>query len=115
MPDVHVKFLGEQITAREFLIDDIDSIFADNYAQERLLRDWDAAAGPAPVRWFDRLFDHEMVTARMVELSCGLSPNQLSQCRPSDLRVLVEAVREANPDFFAMMADRVNSLQPTPP
>lgn len=112
MPDVHIKFMGEQLTVREFVVDDIEAVFADNHAQEQLLAAWQPADGPAPIRWFDRLFDREMVSLKMVELATGLDARQIGQVRPSDLRGLVAAVREANPDFFAMLESRAGISPP---
>ena len=105
MPDVHVKFLGEAVTAREFVMDDLELIYQDNYEQQRALATAPPDA-PPPIRWFDRIFDADMVTRKMVELSTGLSPEALQQARPSDLRPLVDAVKEANPDFFSLLARR---------
>ena len=39
-----------------------------------------------------------------LELLCGLTREQIDALRPSELRVVVEACKEANPDFFAMLA-----------
>lgn len=104
MADVHVKFMGESVTVREFTVDDIEAIYEDDFLAQKRLREWDAEQdGPVPVVWFNRVFDREMVSLKMVELATGLSAGKITAERPSDLRVLVDAVREANPDFFAMM------------
>lgn len=34
----------------------------------------------------------------------NLTPEQITELRPSELREVVEACREANPDFFGMLA-----------
>ena len=109
MPDVRIKFQGETVVVREFVMDDFDAIFADQHRQEQEQAAWhalpaaDRATSPMPVCWFNRLFDGKMVTRKMVELATGLDVAVLQQARPSELHALVDGVREANPDFFAMI------------
>lgn len=42
---------------------------------------------------------------------CNLSRDQIDGMRPSDLRVVVEACKEANPDFFAMLARATEAIR----
>lgn len=54
----------------------------------------------------DLVADFLFSEARLNDLEkfCNLTREQIDGMRPSDLRVVVEACKEANPDFFAMLA-----------
>lgn len=79
-----VKFKGKDITVTEATVKDVETILQDT-----------------SVTTFDTIFDGEVVTQKMVELTTGLSVSEIEASRPSDLRPVVEAVKEVNKDFLA--------------
>lgn len=54
----------------------------------------------------DLVADFLFQDVRLADLQqlCNLSREQLEGLRPSELRLVVEACKEANPDFFEMLA-----------
>ena len=83
-----VKFKGHDTVVRELTVAELDTILADD-----------------EVTTFDRVFDGSMVTEAMVRLCTGFAADELHASHPSDLLILVEAVKEVNPDFLSGMAN----------
>jgi hypothetical protein len=88
MRTVNVKFKGQDTVVRELTVDELDSILADD-----------------EVTTFDRVFDGSMITESMVRICTGLDLKELRSSHPSDLLVLIDAVKEVNPDFLSGMAN----------
>jgi len=83
--DIIVKFKGMDITVREFTAADYEKLLP-------------AAGGK--ISFIDICFNGDMVDERMLQVATGLDAADLHSTTPSRLRPLVEAVKEANPDFF---------------
>lgn len=88
MRTVNVKFKGQDTVVRELTVDELDCILADD-----------------EVTTFDRVFDGSMITEAMVRICSGLDAKELRSSHPSDLLVLIDAVKEVNPDFLSGMAN----------
>ena len=88
MRTANVKFKGQDTVVRELTVDELDSILADD-----------------EVTTFDRVFDGSLITEAMVRICTGLDAKELRCSHPSDLLVLIDAVKEVNPDFLSGMAN----------
>lgn len=82
------KFKGQDISVRELTVAELDDILAN--------------AGEMSM--IDRIFDADMVTENMLSVTTGIALEELRSVAASDLRPLVEIVKEAHPDFLAAMA-----------
>lgn len=87
-----VTYKGVDIEVRELTVEQLETILAD-------------AAAPTII---DRLFDADLVTERMLMLCTGLDAEELRRGLPSELRPLVEAVKEVNPDFLSALGTAVS-------
>lgn len=68
-----------------------------------------AVAGHEPEGW-DAAIDVDGVSLAILYATTDLAPADLDEHAPSQMAVLVKAVREANPSFFAV-ADRITAAQ----
>ncbi len=80
-----VKFKGGDVEVRELTVEQIDQVMGNK----------------SPLTAIDRIFNPDMVSETMLQLSTGLSSEELRSSSPSGLRPLVEAVKEVNSDFLA--------------
>lgn len=82
------KFKGEDVQVRELTVAELDDILANT----------------GEMSMIDRLFDADLVTERMLSVTTGIPAEDLRSVSASDLRPLVEVVKEAHPDFLSAMA-----------
>ena len=83
-----VKFKGQDIQVRELTVAELDAILADDEATI-----------------MDRIFDGSLISEAMVRVCTGIEAGELRASYPSELAVLVEAVKEVNPDFLSGMTN----------
>lgn len=86
MKSITVKYKGEEIQVREITLEELR----------------DALSG-GPMTILEQVFDGEMINQKMLEVATGLSEKDLYGY-PSEIRPLVEACKEVNPDFLSGMA-----------
>jgi len=84
---VTVKHKGLDLVVRELTVGELEAVLADD-----------------EVTTFDRVFDGSMVTENMVRICTGLGASEVQQTHPSELRPVVEAIKEVNTDFLSGMA-----------
>jgi hypothetical protein len=82
---VTVKLKGEDVEIKELTMQQLDVVLS--------------RAGNMTT--IDRTFNPDLVTEQMLELCSGLSIEELRSSTGSDLRPLVDAVKEVHPDFLA--------------
>lgn len=85
MKIITIKHKGQDIEVRELTVAQLDQILSET----------------GEMSIIDRVFNPDLVNERMLELCTGLGIFELRSCPPSDLRPLVDAVKEVNPDFLA--------------
>jgi len=86
-----LSFKGKDIEVRELTVLQLDTVLGSN----------------GDMTMIDRVFNPDMVTSLMLEMSTGVSTEDMRSCSPSDLRPLVDAVKEVNKDFLAGMKSLV--------
>lgn len=80
-----IKFKGQDVDVKEFCANDIEEVIRDK----------------GELTFIDIAFNPEMVTEKMLAIGTGLAVAELRATPPSDLRPLVEAIKEVNADFFS--------------
>jgi hypothetical protein len=89
-----IKIDDREITISELTVANINKLFVDVSAQ----------AKPGAANIIDLLFGAD-IPVEAVAVSCGITVDELeAQYAPSEINVIVEAVKEVNPFFTAMLA-----------
>lgn len=87
-----IKHQGRDIEVKELTVEQLDAVLS---------------AAKQPLTVIDRIFNADMVSEHMLSLCTGLDIAALRSTRPSELRPLVDAVKEVNPDFLSGMRSLV--------
>jgi hypothetical protein len=93
-----VKFLGKNVAIAELSAEQLDGII-------------DGEEGLSKI---DIAFDADMVSQKMIAVSTGISAEELRRVPISELRPLVDAIREVNKDFFLGLAKLMEKSGKTP-
>lgn len=80
-----VKFKGQDVQVHELTVAQLDQVLGSS----------------GELSMIDRIFNPDMVNEQMLTLATGLPTEDLRGSLPSDLRPLVDAVKEVNPDFLS--------------
>ena len=87
---------GEEVIVRELTVSHLDYLLS--------VEDYEATM-------LDRLLEGEMLTGPLLEAASGIKVAVLAEMTPSELRPLVEAFKEVNPDFFEMARREVRRVE----
>ncbi len=82
-----IKFKGIDISVKELTVAQLEEVLQD--------------ATTGSMTMIDRVFNPDFISERMIVLSTGLDAAELCTVAPSELRPIVDAVKEVNPDFLA--------------
>jgi len=93
-----VMFVGSEVTARELTVKEIDQVLSDMEDTK------------SEVHMVDLLFGDEPISAKAVSLSTGLELAAMvaDGVTPSDVKKVIDQVKEVNPTFVGMMSRLVN-------